>query len=81
MRRLEQRMMEAISREGDWRSALFDSSQPLLQPLAASGAALLFEGQVLTVGEVPGTSELRQLGSLARPAICERRLRDRVPRR
>ncbi len=80
VRRLEQRMMEAISREGDWRSALFDSSQPLLQPLAASGAALLFEGQVLTVGEVPGTSELRQLGAWLDRQPANGRRRDRVPR-
>ena len=62
VRRLEQRMVEAISREGDWRSALFDNSHSLLQPLDASGAALLFEGQVLTTGEVPGTRDLREVG-------------------
>lgn len=63
VRRLEQRMVEAISRDGDWRTALFDASQPLLQPLGASGAALLFEGQILTAGEVPGTQELRAIGA------------------
>jgi len=52
VRRLEQRMVEAVSREGDWRAALFDSLQSLLHPLDATGAALLFEGQVHTVGEV-----------------------------
>lgn len=62
VRRLEQRMIEAISRDGDWRSALFDASRSLLQPLNASGAALLFEGQVLTTGEVPGTHQLREIG-------------------
>jgi len=62
VRRLEQRMIEAISRDGDWRMALFDSSLSLLQPLGATGAALLFEGQVLTVGEVPGTQDLREIG-------------------
>lgn len=63
VRRLEQRMAEAISREGDWRNALFDRSQPLLQPLDASGAALLLEDQVLSTGEVPGTQHLRALGT------------------
>ncbi len=63
VRRLEQRMIEAISRDGDWRTALFDSSQSLLQPLAATGAALLYDGQVLTVGEVPGTQQLRDIGA------------------
>jgi chemotaxis family two-component system sensor kinase Cph1 len=62
VRRLEQRMVDAISRDGDWRTALFDSSQPLLQPVQATGAALLFEGQVLTTGEVPGTPQLREIG-------------------
>jgi light-regulated signal transduction histidine kinase (bacteriophytochrome) len=55
VRRLEQRMVESISRDGDWRSALFDGAQSLLLPLNATGAALLFEGQILTAGEVPAT--------------------------
>ncbi len=62
VRRLEQRLIEAIPREGNWRSALFDHPQSLLQPLNATGVALLFEGQVLTAGEVPGTLELRRIG-------------------
>jgi PAS domain S-box-containing protein len=62
VRRLEQRMIEAISRDGDWRSALFDSSQSILKPVGASGAALLLDDQVLTAGEVPGTQQLRELG-------------------
>ena len=63
VRRLEQRLIEAISREGEWRNALFDSAQTLLQPVGATGAALLFEGHVLTTGEVPGTQQLRDLGA------------------
>jgi light-regulated signal transduction histidine kinase (bacteriophytochrome) len=63
VRRLEQRMIEAISRDGDWRVALFDGTQALLQPLGAGGAALLYDGQVLTVGEVPGTQQLREIGA------------------
>ena len=55
-------MIESISREGDWRGALFDSSQALLQPVGATGAALLFDGQILTTGEVPGTQQLREIG-------------------
>jgi two-component system, chemotaxis family, sensor kinase Cph1 len=61
VRRLEQRMIEAISRDGDWRMALFDSPQTLLQPVGATGVALLFEDQVLATGEVPGTQELRAI--------------------
>ncbi|WP_293899438.1 GAF domain-containing protein [Phenylobacterium sp.] len=62
VRRLEQRMIESIGSEGDWRGALFDSPTALLQPLGAGGAALLFDGQILTAGEVPGTREVRELG-------------------
>jgi PAS domain S-box-containing protein len=63
VRRLEQRMIEAISRDGDWRVALFDGTQALLQPMGASGAVLLCDGQVLTAGEVPGTQQLRDIGA------------------
>jgi two-component system, chemotaxis family, sensor kinase Cph1 len=63
VQRLEQRMIEAISREGDWRAAIFDSSQSILQPLGASGSALIYEGQVITTGEVPGTQEIREIGA------------------
>jgi light-regulated signal transduction histidine kinase (bacteriophytochrome) len=63
VRRLEQRLVEAISREGDWRTALLDSPATLLQPLGATGAALLFEGSVQTLGDAPGTAALRELGA------------------
>jgi light-regulated signal transduction histidine kinase (bacteriophytochrome) len=63
VRRLEQRMSRGISREGDWRSALFDRSTALLEPVGATGAALLFEDEVRTVGEVPGTAALRAIGA------------------
>jgi light-regulated signal transduction histidine kinase (bacteriophytochrome) len=63
VQRLEQRMIEAVSREGDWRAAIFDSSQSILQPLGASGGALIYEGQVVSTGEVPGTQEIREIGA------------------
>jgi len=63
VRRLEQRLIEAVSRDGNWQTALFDGTQSLLQPLSASGAALLFEGQVTTVGDVPGTQRIREIGT------------------
>jgi light-regulated signal transduction histidine kinase (bacteriophytochrome) len=63
VQRLEQRMIEAISREGDWRAAIFDSSQSILQPLGASGSALIYEGQVIATGEVPSTQEIREIGA------------------
>lgn len=60
-RRLEQRLIEATSTEGDWRLALFRNPHTLLQPLGATGAALVHEGEILTSGEVPSTPELRAL--------------------
>lgn len=61
VRRLEQRLVEATSTEGDWRYALFRNPRTLLQPLDATGAALFCEGEVLTTGEAPSTPELRAL--------------------
>jgi two-component system, chemotaxis family, sensor kinase Cph1 len=62
VRRLEHRMIQAISQEGDWRGALFDGSKALLDVVGATGAAMLFENEILTAGEVPGTRALRELG-------------------
>ena len=61
VRRLEQRMIEAISRRGDWEHALFDNPELVLQPLGASGGALYCDGKALTAGEVPGTPQLNAL--------------------
>ncbi len=61
VRRLEQRLIEATSSEGDWRLALFRNPSTLLQPLEATGAALCYDGSFLTAGEVPSTPELRAL--------------------
>ena len=61
VRRLEQRLVEATSTEGDWRLALFRNPRTLLQPLDATAAALFYEGEVLTSGEAPSTPELRAL--------------------
>ena len=66
MRRLEQRLVEATSTEGDWRLALFRNPRTLLQPLEATGAALFHDGEMLTSGEVPSTPELRALLRLGR---------------
>jgi light-regulated signal transduction histidine kinase (bacteriophytochrome) len=61
VRRLEQRLVEATSAEGDWRLALLRHPQMLLQPLEASGAVLFHDGEVLSCGDVPATPELRAL--------------------
>ncbi len=70
-RRLEQRMVASISRDGDWRGALFDSARPLLLPLSASGAALIFEGQIQTIGETPGAEAIRALAVWLKPRFVE----------
>jgi light-regulated signal transduction histidine kinase (bacteriophytochrome) len=69
VRRLEQRMIQSVCREGDWRGALFDGTRSLLLPLAATGAALLFEGKVRTTGETPGTEQICELGKWLVPRI------------
>jgi light-regulated signal transduction histidine kinase (bacteriophytochrome) len=61
VRRLEQRLVEATSAEGDWRYALFRNPRTLLQPLEATGVALFHDDELLTAGEVPSTPELRAL--------------------
>jgi PAS domain S-box-containing protein len=61
VRRLEQRLIEATSTEGDWRLALFRNPRTVLQPLDATGAVLFHDGEVMSCGEVPSTPELRAL--------------------
>ena len=70
-RRLEQRMVESISREGDWRGALFDAARSLLLPVNASGAALAFEGDFQTIGETPGADQLRSLAGWLRSKLTD----------
>ena len=61
VKRLEQRLIEATSTEGDWRQALFRSPRTLLQPLEATGAALFHGDEILSTGDAPSTPELRAL--------------------
>lgn len=70
VRRLEQRMIQSVSREGDWRGALFDNARSLLLPINATGAALLFEGKIRTIGETPGTEEICELSHWLAPRIA-----------
>ena len=61
VRRLEQRLIEATATDGDWRRALFDAPRQLLQPVGATGAALLCDGDTDVMGDVPSTPDLRKL--------------------
>ena len=63
VRRLEHRLIEATGGDGDWRRALFEAPRQLLQPLGATGAALLFDGEITSTGEVPALGDLRALFS------------------
>lgn len=71
VRRLELRLIEATSSEGDWRHALFRNPRSLLQPVNASGAALLHDGEILTAGEVPSTHEIRALAKWVHGQIID----------
>jgi len=59
--RLEQRLVEATSVDGDWRQALFRNPSVVLHPLEATGVALIHGGEILSAGEVPSTPELHAL--------------------
>ena len=61
LRRLERRLVDAASTDGDWRAALFQQPRALMQPLGASGVALFHADEVMTAGDVPSTAELRSL--------------------
>ncbi|MBV9653851.1 MAG: GAF domain-containing protein, partial [Acetobacteraceae bacterium] len=63
VRRVEQRMIDAASRQGDWRAGLFDGSDAVLKAVNATGAALICDEQISTVGEVPATADLRALAA------------------
>lgn len=60
VRRLEHRLIEE-AHDGDWRRALFDAPRQLLAPVGATGAALIYDGEVHTTGDVPSTPDLRAL--------------------
>ncbi|MBV9880519.1 MAG: GAF domain-containing protein, partial [Gemmatirosa sp.] len=72
VRDLEHRLVLAATDSGDWRDALFDEPDTqLLRPLDASGAALFYEGQILTAGEVPTLAELRGIAAWLRERVRE----------
>lgn len=51
VRRLQDLLVEATTHEGDWRAALLRQPQVLLEPLQATGAALLHDGEALWLGD------------------------------
>ncbi|MEP7066904.1 MAG: GAF domain-containing protein [Gemmatimonadota bacterium] len=64
VRELENALVVATTTSGDWRDALFDDPElQLLEPFGASGAALIYDGEVLTAGTTPSLQELRALAA------------------
>ncbi|MEO7363718.1 MAG: GAF domain-containing protein, partial [Gemmatimonadaceae bacterium] len=64
VRAMEHRLVRAATETGDWRDALFDEPvEQLLVPFDASGAALFYQGEVLTSGETPSRPELRAIAA------------------
>ncbi len=61
VRLIEKRIVESIAREGDWKGALFSKSHELLNVINAGGAAMSFEGEIYTDGNVPATQDLKSL--------------------
>ena len=72
VREFETSLVMAATETGDWRDALFgDPDSQLLRPFDATGAALFYEGEVLTAGETPSLPELRALGAWLEQDIRE----------
>ena len=77
VRRLEQRMTESDRARRRLARRAVRQRRPLLLPLGATGAALLFEGEILTTGEVPvdgrhPRDSARWLAPEARGTACSR---------
>ncbi len=61
VRRLETRMVQAIASDGDWCTAVFADPRAILDTMAATGAALVQDGQVRTIGDVPASAAIRDV--------------------
>ncbi len=63
VRSLERRLTEATTAVGDWRAALFENPQLLLEPLGAGGALLWQDGECQGCGELPPPHQQAMLGA------------------
>jgi chemotaxis family two-component system sensor kinase Cph1 len=61
VQRLESRLAEAVSKAGDWSSLLRRDPASLLDPVEASGASLISDGKVLTLGDGPSSRDVLRL--------------------
>jgi PAS domain S-box-containing protein len=64
VRELENGLVAAATETGEWQDALFgDPQTQLLAPFEAAGAALFYEGEVVTAGRTPDRAQLRALAA------------------
>ena len=70
-RRLEQRMSENDRPRRRLARRALRSQPAALLPLGASGAALLFEGEILMTGDVPSSDDIREIARWARPKLVD----------
>ena len=61
VQRLQDLLVDATTHEGDWRGTLLRQPQRLLEPLRATGAALLHDGDALCFGSAPGVAALQAI--------------------
>ncbi len=63
VRRLQDLLIDATTHEGDWRPALLRKPQLLLEPLQATGAAMLHDGDALSYGTAPCVPQLQAIAA------------------
>ena len=81
-RRLEQRMTEWISRDGDWRGALVRSHTPVVAAACGGlGRRSYLKARSLTTGDVPGTEEIRDIARWVSPKLKPGTVRNGESRR
>jgi two-component system, chemotaxis family, sensor kinase Cph1 len=66
MNGLHARLLEQLYRENYFAEALLQGEPSMLDLLSLSGAAVLYEGQVLTAGKTPPQSKIKELTSWLR---------------
>jgi len=63
IRRLDQSMIDLVAHDGDWPKALFDSAQGFLQAFDATGAALTYDNEIVSIGSVPRDEQILELAT------------------
>lgn len=63
VQQFEQVLIESISRDGDWKTAIGEHADRLLRPLDAIGAAIIHDDDVISIGESPDSPSIRNFSS------------------